>query len=506
MKIVTFFLFTGIFLFNGFKPLHAQNVGIGTTTPVSKLTIQTALNSTGLTHIGGSNEVIVDESIGGVSGTIGTVTNHAFRIKANNTGLLHIYPAGEVVVGSNLTNTFGRLTVETLNNSYGISHLGENGNILATRMGGTSAGIGTFSNTNMRLYSNGNSAMIIDAANGNIGIGTDAPTAKLHVAGNQKIEGSHTLELGVGFPKEANAGKIGYQAFSTGLDIVGAGNTSTSRLIKFWNEGGAEFAGNIGIGTPAAFGVRLHINQDVEALRLSGNQPYMTFFNGVNYKGYMRSIGADNIELGTAPGNTNGILNLTTLGIPRLSVNSNGQVSVNGPPAPYLSPAFTVKGNGIFSIANAASQWTFEATNSSINADGPCLLIYGDGFNRAKVDADGDWVPLSDRSLKDEIKEYKPVLEGIKKIQVSTYHLKHNAPGQKSFGLIAQNVAEYFPEIVSGVSGKDGKNLLGVSYGKTGVLAIKAIQEQQKIIEQQQSKIETLEKRLTALEKLLLKN
>ena len=59
-----------------------------------------------------------------------------------------------------------------------------------------------------------------------------------------------------------------------------------------------------------------------------------------------------------------------------------------------------------------------------------------------------------------------------------------------SFGLIAQNVNEYFPEIVSANIDKDGKRLLGISYAKTGVLAIKAIQEQQEIIETQQKRID----------------
>jgi hypothetical protein len=50
----------------------------------------------------------------------------------------------------------------------------------------------------------------------NVGIGTTAPTAKLHVAGNQKIDSTYTLELGAGLTgKEPNAGKIGYQVFST---------------------------------------------------------------------------------------------------------------------------------------------------------------------------------------------------------------------------------------------------------------------------------------------------
>jgi hypothetical protein len=43
-----------------------------------------------------------------------------------------------------------------------------------------------------------------------------------------------------------NAGKIGYETFTAdSLDIVGAGTTGLSRKIKFWNEGGATFAGEV---------------------------------------------------------------------------------------------------------------------------------------------------------------------------------------------------------------------------------------------------------------------
>jgi hypothetical protein len=80
-----------------------------------------------------------------------------------------------------------------------------------------------------------------------------------------------------------------------------------------------------------------------------------------------------------------------------------------------------------------------------------------------------------------------------------TYHYKDNKKDKRSFGLVAQNVRQYFPEIVS-VSGSE-EGLLGIDYTKTGVLAIKAIQEQQQIIESQQAKIAELEKRLERLEK-----
>jgi hypothetical protein len=147
------------------------NVGLGTTTPTEKLTIVTGFNTGGWKHIGesaGVDPIILGEGVGGVSAAMGTSSQHAFRLNAGGLGRIHIYPAGDVVVGSNATGAFGKFTVETLNNSYGISHLGEGGNVLATRMGGTSAGIGTFSNTNMRIFSNGVSCIFVASGTANV--------------------------------------------------------------------------------------------------------------------------------------------------------------------------------------------------------------------------------------------------------------------------------------------------------------------------------------------------
>ena len=54
---------------------NTGNVGIGTNAPTTKLTIQTPLNTNGFTHIGGANEIIYGEGIGGVSAAIGTTKN-----------------------------------------------------------------------------------------------------------------------------------------------------------------------------------------------------------------------------------------------------------------------------------------------------------------------------------------------------------------------------------------------------------------------------------------------
>lgn len=95
------------------------------------------------------------------------------------------------------------------------------------------------------LRTTDNTARMVIDTSGNVGIGTSGPTARLHVNGGIKMEGANVLELGANVSgKEANAGKIGYRAFTTdSLDIVGAGNNGNDRRIKFFAEGGAVFNG-----------------------------------------------------------------------------------------------------------------------------------------------------------------------------------------------------------------------------------------------------------------------
>lgn len=122
------------------------------------------------------------------------------------------------------------------------------------------------------------------------------------------------------------------------------------------------------------------------------------------------------------------------------------------------------------------------------------LKFFLNGVQRAWVSPSGDWNILSDQNLKTGIVPFKSVLEGIKKLKICSYSYKNDVYGARSFGLIAQEAAQYFPEIVSESADKDGKKLLGIAYNKTGLLALKAVQEQQQMIESMQQEIAQLKK------------
>lgn len=87
------------------------------------------------------------------------------------------------------------------------------------------------------IENTGGGAIAINPSGGNVGIGTTTINEKLTIAGNASISDANTLEFGKNVSgKEANAGKIGYQTFTTGaLDIVGAGTASGSRSVKLWD-------------------------------------------------------------------------------------------------------------------------------------------------------------------------------------------------------------------------------------------------------------------------------
>ncbi len=123
-------------------------------------------------------------------------------------------------------------------------------------------------------------------------------------------------------------------------------------------------------------------------------------------------------------------------------------------------------------------------------------------YNGTKVghwdEADGSYTAVSDIRFKKDISDYqKSVLTDVMNLKPVRYRLKHaSAESKKEIGFIAQDVKKYFPELVK--ESEDGT--LGLDYQEFGIVAIKAIQEQQKLIEKQNKLIKELEERISRLE------
>lgn len=126
------------------------------------------------------------------------------------------------------------------------------------------------------------------------------------------------------------------------------------------------------------------------------------------------------------------------------------------------------------------------------------LNFYSNGSLRSNIDrVTGVYTALSDRTMKKNIRPLQAVLETIKQLPVYSYnYIDSKDSDHRVIGVMAQDVQPYFPELVYQRYDREiTKPVLALDYSGMGVLAIKAIQEQQKIIEELKKRIEELEKK-----------
>ncbi|NHZ85854.1 MAG: hypothetical protein GWP19_08230, partial [Planctomycetia bacterium] len=126
----------------------------------------------------------------------------------------------------------------------------------------------SYNNSNLTLRNNGSARLTILNSNGNVGIGTTNPNAKLEVAGQVKIRGGSP-----GAGKVLTSDATGLATWQT--PAAGGG-------ISLWTESGSNLyrtTGNVGIGTsnPSA-------KLDVNGSAIIGNNSSSSFLNvGDNY-------------------------------------------------------------------------------------------------------------------------------------------------------------------------------------------------------------------------------
>ncbi len=183
------------FLLSMTGSINAQNVGIGTTTPLEKLSVVSGFGH-GISHEAGG--IKLSTYIDANGGWIGTVTNNPFHLYTNNGGAqFTLLQNGNVGIG-NINPQFkldikGRMKIQT----------GTIGNIFTTpgiwfddyREGSNRIFFGMQDSIRLGIWGEGTPgagwAFNFNARNGNVGIGTTNQSEKLEVSGN--IKGSNFL-------------------------------------------------------------------------------------------------------------------------------------------------------------------------------------------------------------------------------------------------------------------------------------------------------------------------
>lgn len=154
----------------------------------------------------------------------------------------------------------------------------------------------------------------------------------------------------------------------------------------------------------------------------------------------------------------------------------------------------------IFNASGIGSSWTFYTANVDGN-----LLLYAKGDIRGSFNsATGVYTPLSDARFKSAIVAMPSLLSKVMQLQPKAYNYTNDKNRKNVFGFLAQDVETLFPQAVyKNKPDNGGEDFYTMDYSAFGVIAIKAIQEQQKIIEEQNKKIDALTK---VVEELLQKS
>jgi hypothetical protein len=322
--------------------------------------------------------------------------------------------------------------------------------------------------------------------NGNVGIGTANPAARLHLSGGGiRLDGNHVLEFGGGFSKEGNAGKIGYQTFtSAALDIVGAGTASSARKIKLWAEGGLATSGNLGIRTD---------NPDFPLSIVGSGSP-------AQWIGLKDAAGTTRWHVNQMNSGLN--IAQTAVADARLFIAQNGFVGV-GTASPVKPLTVHNSHWPQFRVEQAANRMAeFARDPNGVGSNGKLYLgltesHHSSGFRTVSFDGDNNWDFASDRRMKKDIEDAEPMLDRALQVQLRRFRwLENDSDSKLMLGVIAQEVQPLFPDVVSEQEDPTvNEKRLAVGYSDFGLIALKALQELHAIVKQQESQIGALEEK-----------
>lgn len=463
-------------------------VGVGTATPASGYTLDIAgalRARTSIHAVGGASNGYGEVVAGandyngangdGVSASYrgvvlrgygnGTTSDNYNGLNAANKGILTFQNCGGVVTSNGNDISFGVNANETMrvtsNNRIGIgtstpagvlsvrtsaasawpATSGTTQNALMTRFQGIdnlSLDIGANSGSGAWLQSTdvmnlGTSyPMILNPNGGNVGVGTNAPTSRLHVNGAVRALG--------GAPGFASGAVSAGYSFGTGGDTDGGMFSPADGIVTWFTQGVEKMRlngdGNLGIGNTAPL-TKLDVTGGVRA---SGGA--YNFSNGAWTNGYSFGVGGDQDGGMFSP--ADGQITWVTNGGEKMRLTHDGRIGI-GTTGP--SALLHVAGNVSNTYATDARLIHNGAqdNNNSVTAN---VSIIADGVVRG-----GEYHVVSDERIKNVagVSDSTADLATLMKIEVADYKYKDvldkgSRPQKK---VVAQQVGKVYPLAVS---------------------------------------------------------
>jgi Chaperone of endosialidase len=345
-----------------------------------------------------------------------------------------------------------------------------------------------------------------------IGPGNNSPTATLDIAGNIKINDAsavvgHVLTAvdATGLAKwvaPSGSGSSWSLMGNAGTNSTNFIGTTDAQPLRFATGAGSvekmriDAAGNVGIGTTTP-NASLQFNNAIANRRIvlweALNDDHQFYGFGINSSTlrYQAAQGADHAFYAATS-------SFSSDEIMRIKGNGRVGIGITAPLSTLHIAHPNVAGEGL-TIQNKGNgiKWTIAADG----AVGSLLLSYEGTLKGQFFAGTGAYSTSSDIRLKKNINTIESILTKVNSMQIRRYHFKtQNDSEPTNIGMIAQELKEIFPELVIYNTSKD---LFTVDYAGLAPIAIKAIQEQQKMIDDLKLQNKTLQEKNTKYEAAL---
>ena len=274
------------------------NVGIGTTSPSSKLEVSgSSLTELKVTESGSSVTTMVQSSTS--YGWVGTKTNHTMYIGANDGAKITVLANGNVGIG--ITNPSRKLQVDSAS-GYPLSVNSTQQYLMEFARGGVSEWWIAVNNGDFKFHENGVGDQVIIKAGGNVGIGTTSPSTKLYVDGGESTFNRGNSDGAIARFRGKNAEKAVIGTVDSWFSSnVGIGTTSPGSTlhvdgnVRFVNSGFAGFEAHNTNGTWESF---IGTETGGGGNRYNSASSQHTFYN--NSTAVMRINSSGNVGIGTS--------------------------------------------------------------------------------------------------------------------------------------------------------------------------------------------------------------